>query len=49
MMIQMFLFGDQIKAFHQHPKFKKEINFNQLYPYVKMGYFVGDNSIYKNF
>ena len=43
----IFIWGSELKAFHQHPNFKKEINFNQLYPYVKMGYFVGDNSIYK--
>ena len=43
----LFLFASEIKAFHQHPSFDKNLNLSSLPHYLKKGYFHADESIYK--
>ncbi len=33
----LFLFASELKAFHQHPKFKKEINYNAVAAFMQYG------------
>ncbi|MET2984696.1 asparagine synthase (glutamine-hydrolyzing) [Aureibaculum conchae] len=44
----LFLFGSELKSFHCHNKFKKEINSSALVPYMKYGYITTPNTIFKN-
>lgn len=44
----LFLFASEIKAFHQHPGFEKEINENVLNTYLKHGYIPEPDSIFQN-
>ncbi len=44
----LFLFGSELKTFHQHPDFKKEINTDSLAYYFKHGYISSPNSIFKD-
>lgn len=44
----LLLFGSELKAFHQHPSFTKEIDLSSLSFYLRHGYVKGPNSIYKN-
>lgn len=34
----LFLFGSELKAFHQHPDFKKELNTDAIAAYMQYGY-----------
>ncbi|HMT29814.1 MAG TPA: asparagine synthase (glutamine-hydrolyzing), partial [Bacteroidia bacterium] len=44
----LFLFGSELKAFHQHPDFQKEIDFDSLALYFHHGYIPNPYSIFKN-
>lgn len=43
-----FLFSSEIKSFHHHPKFKKELNKEILPYYFQFGYISAPSSIFKN-
>ena len=42
------LFGSELKIFHKHPVFKKEINFNALSLYFQRGYISAPHTIFQN-
>ena len=44
----LFLFGSELKSFHRHPKFEKEIDKNALASFFQHGYIPGPSSIFKN-
>ncbi|MDY0314373.1 MAG: asparagine synthase (glutamine-hydrolyzing) [Arcobacteraceae bacterium] len=44
----LILFSSEIKSFHQHPDFQKEINKNSLSLYLQFGYIPEPHSIFKN-
>lgn len=44
----LFLFASELKAFHKHPKFKKELNTDVLDIYMKHGYIPAPHTIFKN-
>ena len=44
----IFLFGSELKSFHQHPSFKKEIDVDAVGPYLKFGYIPAPHTIFKN-
>ncbi|MBL0342420.1 MAG: hypothetical protein IPP71_16845 [Bacteroidetes bacterium] len=44
---ELFLFGSELKAFHQHPGFKKQIDFDSLALYFHHGYIPHPYSIFK--
>ncbi len=44
----VFLFGSELKSFHPHPLFKKEINTDALGLYLKFGYIPAPHTIFKN-
>lgn len=44
----LFLFASELKSFHQHPFFNKEINKNALSSYFDLGYIPTPSSIFKN-
>jgi asparagine synthase (glutamine-hydrolysing) len=44
----LFLFASEIKAFHQHPAFIKEIDLNSLALFLKFGYFPTPLSVFKH-
>jgi asparagine synthase (glutamine-hydrolysing) len=43
-----FLFSSEIKSFHKHPNFKKELNKEVLPYYFQFGYIPAPHSIFKN-
>ena len=43
----LFLFGSELKSFHKHPDFKKEINQDVLALYLQHGYIMQPYSIFK--
>ena len=43
-----FLFSSEIKSFHKHPNFKKELNKGILPYYFQFGYIPAPHSIFKN-
>jgi asparagine synthase (glutamine-hydrolysing) len=43
----LFLFASELKSFHQHPAFKKEINERALYQYIDFGYIPAPFCIFK--
>lgn len=45
---KLFLFGSELKSFHQHPNFKKEINIDALALYFQFSYISTAQSIFKN-
>jgi len=45
---QLFLFGSEIKTFHKHPQFKKEINLDAVVQFMQYGYVPSPKSIFKN-
>jgi len=45
---ETFLFSSEIKSFHQHPSFKKELNKEVLPYYFQFGYIPSPHSIFKN-
>ncbi|MBX2916022.1 MAG: asparagine synthase (glutamine-hydrolyzing) [Cyclobacteriaceae bacterium] len=44
----LFLFASELKAFHQHPGFVKEINAGSLALFLQYSYIPGPNCIFKN-
>ena len=42
----IFFFGSELKAFHKHPGFKKEINRNAISSFLRHGYIPSPSSIY---
>lgn len=44
----LFLFSSELKAFHRHPAFKKEIDFDALSLFFSHGYISAPYSIFKN-
>jgi len=44
----LFLFGSELKSFHEHPNFKKEINLDALALFLQYGYILQPNSIFKD-
>ena len=44
---KLLMFSSELKAFHQHPAFDREINLKVIPGYLKKGYIAGDVSIYK--
>lgn len=44
----IFMFASELKAFHQHPLFKKELNQDAVASFMTYGYVQGDSSIFKN-
>ena len=44
----LFLFGSELKAFHKHLDFKKEVDIKSLNLYFQYGYVPSPYSIYKN-
>ena len=44
----LFLFSSELKSFHQHPKFEKEINFDALALFLQFGYILAPHTIFKN-
>ena len=44
----LFLFGSELKTFHAHPLFNKEINLQSVYAYMDYGYIPSPLSIFKN-
>ena len=45
---KILLFGSELKTFHRHPQFKKEIDLNALSSYFQFGYVPAPASIFKN-
>ncbi len=43
-----FLFSSELKSFHEHPTFKKELNKEVLPYYFQFGYIPAPRTIYKN-
>ena len=44
----LFLYGSELKSFHQHPHFEKEIDNNAVALYFQHGYIPAPHSIFKN-
>lgn len=44
----VLLFGSELKSFHQHPEFEKEIDFDSLALYFRYSYIPAPYSIFKN-
>ena len=44
----LILFSSELKSFHKHPNFQKEINKNSLSLYLQFGYIPEPHSIFKN-
>lgn len=44
----LFLFGSELKCFHPHPGFKKEINPQALHQFFQYGYILAPLSIFKH-
>ncbi len=44
----IFLFGSEIKAFHQHPQFKKELSNDAVAAFLKLGFIPSPNTIFNN-
>lgn len=45
---QVFIFGSELKAFHQNPLFRKELDFDALGLYMKFGYIPTPHCVFKN-
>lgn len=45
---QNLVFASELKAFHAHPEFKKEVNRNSLALYMQYGYMCAPHSIFSN-
>ncbi len=43
-----FLFASELKSFHQHPSFEKEIDLDSLGLYLQYGYILQPHTIFKN-
>lgn len=44
----LFLFSSELKAFHQHPDFKKELNMDAVAAFMQFGYVPTPHSIFKH-
>ncbi len=44
----LFLFASELKSFHKHPQFKKEINPQAVHQYLQYGYIMAPLSIFKH-
>lgn len=44
----LFMFASELKAFHKHPKFKKELDEKSLSLFLQYGYITSPYSIFKN-
>ncbi|MDM7266234.1 MAG: asparagine synthase (glutamine-hydrolyzing) [Aquificaceae bacterium] len=44
----LFMFSSELKAFHKHPKFRKELNIRALSLYLQYGYITAPYSIFEN-
>jgi len=44
----LFLFGSELKSFHQHPEFQKKINYSALSHYFQRGYISAPYTIFEN-
>lgn len=44
----LFLFGSELKSFHKHPSFKKEINHQAVQQFFQYGYIMAPLSIFKH-
>lgn len=44
----LFLFGSELKSFHKHPSFKKEISTEGLASYFRYGYILAPHTIFKH-
>ena len=44
----ILLYSSELKSFHKHPSFKKEIDFNGLSLYLQYGYILQPYTIFKN-
>ena len=44
----LFLFASELKSFHKHPGFKKEINLQALHQFLQYGYIIAPLAIFKN-
>lgn len=44
----LFMFSSELKAFHKHPKFRKELNIQALSLYLQYGYITAPYSIFEN-
>jgi asparagine synthase (glutamine-hydrolysing) len=44
----IFLFASELKSFHKHPKFEKEINIDALALFFQYGYILEPHSIFKH-
>ncbi len=45
---QVFIFGSELKAFHQNPLFQKELDYNALQLYIKYGYIPTPYCVFQN-
>lgn len=45
---QLFLFASELKAFHQHPNFRKEIDINAVASFMQYGHVPTPHCIFKN-
>lgn len=43
-----FLFASEVKAFHEHPGFEKQLNHEALQSYFQYGYVMGEQAIFEN-
>jgi asparagine synthase (glutamine-hydrolysing) len=44
----LFLFSSELKSFHEHPNFKKEIDYNGLASFFRYGYIAAPYTIFKH-
>ncbi len=44
----LFLFASELKSFHKHPRFKKEIDPQALHQFLQYGYILAPLAIFKN-
>ncbi len=44
----LFLFASELKSFHKHPQFKKEINLQAVHQFLQYGYIIAPLSIFKH-
>lgn len=44
----VFLFASELKAFHKHPRFKREINESAVHEFIDTGYISSPNCIFQN-
>ncbi len=44
----LFMFASELKAFHQHPRFEKELDHNALSLYLQLGYIPAPYAIFKH-